>query len=217
MSPRRLGGSDIAKLLGVSRYGNAADVFLRSVEGVDDLWKPVMVRGKKEEPRLRLIASEKMALEIEDRSWNTYRPEPDYTENDYHAHPDFEFAHAQIDDLATWRGLSVTVDYKTQNLFARKRWGKDGSGDIPESQRPQAAWGMSCTDRELAIWVVGFGLDNKETGAFDLDHVSIFQIERDLTFESRCIETADIFWVEHVKPRVRPAMRPLGKKERKAS
>src|SRR5687767_11991627 len=106
---RRIGGSDVAKLLGVSKYGNAADVYLRIVEGLDDEWNPRMERGAIFEPHLRALGQTKFGIELDAH----YGAEG----SDYYDHPTLEFARAQIDDVARYQGVPCCVDYKTTVKF----------------------------------------------------------------------------------------------------
>jgi predicted phage-related endonuclease len=201
---RRIGGSDIAKLLGLSKYGNAADVYLRIVEGLEDEWNPRMERGAAVEPELRAYAQNFLGLELEDVA------------SDYHDHPTLEFARAQVDDLARWNGMPVAVDYKSQSRWV-KGWGAADSDEVPASIHAQIAWEMLCADRELGLLVVGFGDDAPAPVLFSVSHVVTYQVERDERFEALCIQTARDFWEGHVIPRVPPSVKPLGKKQRKAS
>src|SRR5690349_12032790 len=100
---RRIGGSDIPKLLGISPYGGPLEVYERIVLGVEAPWNPRMERGTMFEPVLRALGQRMLGLELED------------VESDYFPHPSLEYAHAQVDDLARRDGLPVCVDYKTVN------------------------------------------------------------------------------------------------------
>lgn len=196
---RRIGGSDVPKLMGISPYGGPLEVYERIVLAVEAPWNPRMERGAVMEPVLRAIGQEHFGLELE------------AVENDTHDHPAWEFARAQVDDLARWLGLPVAVDYKSQSRWA-KGWGADGSDEVPETIRAQLAWEMACTDRELGLLVVGFGEDVDGPEIFDLQSVVTYQVERDLYFESYLRTLAESFWCEHVLPGVPP--KPTGKKRK---
>lgn len=210
MKLRRLGGSDIAKLLGVSKYGNARDVYDRCALGLEEGWKPIMQRGAVHEPHLRAIGQTKFGFELEPHNGQEEA-------KDYYPHAFHEFAWAQIDDLARWRGMSVCVDYKTTSIWAQKMWGPDGSDEVPEQYRAQFAWEMACTDRDLCIALVGFGEDDKQTGGFEIRSVVSYFVERDPIFESHCLAVAKDFWLSHAVPGVPPNMKPIGKNKRKAA
>jgi predicted phage-related endonuclease len=201
---RRIGGSDIAKLLGLSRYGGEREVYQRIVEGVDTEWNAVMARGTMMEPVLRAEGQRLLGLELE-------TVESDYVESAEH-----EFAHAQIDDLARWQGQPVVVEYKSQSQFA-PGWlhGTDGD-EIPAGYAAQVAWQLMVTGRELALVVVGFGQDVKATGDFELSNVTSYEVQRDEQFEAYCLHVARTFWEQHVLRLVPPVSQPL-KKKRKAS
>lgn len=198
---RRIGGSDIAKLLGLSKYGNARDVYERVVNGVELEWSQVMERGAAVEPILRAHGQNMLGLEIED------------CVSDYHAHPEHEFAGAQVDDIAVWRGLPVVVDYKSVSRWA-KGWGADGSDEVPEHIRVQMTWEMACANRPLGLLVAGFGEDFPPPDIFRMSHVLTYQVERDEVFEALCVQTAREFWAAHVLTRTPPEMEPIGNNKR---
>lgn len=200
---RRIGGSDVAKLMGLSKYGNAMDVYLRVVEGVQEEWSPIMERGAAVEPELRAFAQRHLGIELES------------PESDYHEHPTLDFARAQIDDLARFHGMPVAVDYKSANRWV-KGFGPDGSDVVPEHYRIQMAWELACSDRDLGLLIVGFGEDAPPPTIFMLSHVLTYQLERDGLLESHCIQVAREFWENHVLPRIPPNMKPLGKKAKKS-
>lgn len=189
---KRIGGSDIPKLLGLSPYGDESDVYLRIVEGVEAPWKPIMERGMMMEPVLRAHAQRVLGIEIESR------------ESDYHAHPSLEFAGAQVDDLGFHEGLPLVIEYKSASTWA-KGWGPDGSDQVPEHYRAQVAWEMLCADRPMCRVVAGFGLD---IGAdFVLSNVCTYELERDEELEALAIAVAKNFWEKHVVPRVPPIIK----------
>lgn len=205
--PRRIGGSDIAKLLGLSKYGGPLEVYQRIVEGVEAEWNPLMERGAAMEPQLRAHGQRFLGLELEDVA------------TDYVDSPEHPFARAQIDDLARWQGAPVVVEYKSRNEFA-KGYLHSADGDIiPPDHAAQVAWQLMCTGRELAVVVVGFGQDVRgEEGhpdAFDMHTIQHYEVQRDPQFEAYCILVAKAFWAEHVLPCVPPI--PTRQKRRKAS
>lgn len=197
---RRIGGGDIPKLLGLSKYGNAMDVYQRVVLNLDDEWNPRMERGAAVEPELRAYGQTMLGLELVER------------ESDYHRHPTLDFAHAQIDDLARYQGLTVAVDYKSQSRFARG-WGPAGSDQVPEGIHAQLAWEMACADLEMGLLFVGFGDDAPPPAIFVVGNIIPYEIQRDAQFEALCIQTAREFWERHVLPERPPDMKPLGKKK----
>jgi predicted phage-related endonuclease len=199
---RRLGGSDIPKLLGISPYGGPLEVYRRCVLGIEEPAGPGAKRGVLMEPILRAHGQEGLGLKLETRA------------SDYHEHPELDFAWAQIDDVGTLEGRRACIDYKSQSIWAQKSWGPSGSDKMPEHIRAQVAWEMCCADIDFALVVTGFGVDNKETGAFDLDHISLYRLERCPQLESYCVAVARKFWLEHAIPGVPPA-KSTGKRKSK--
>lgn len=207
MNGMRIGGSDIAKLLGLSKYGGPLEVYRRIVDGVEAEWNALMERGAALEPVLRGHGQRILELELEDLP------------SDYVDSPEHPFARAQVDDLARWQGIPVVVEYKSRNSFARGYLhGADGDV-IPADHDAQVAWQLMCTGRELAIVVVGFGEDTKgEEGhpdGFDLHTIQHYEVQRDAEFEAYCLLMAREFWEKHVLRRVPPDIQPL--KKRRAS
>jgi predicted phage-related endonuclease len=201
---RRIGGSDIPKLLGISPYGGPFEVYQRVVEGTEAPWKPVMERGAAVEGELRAFGQNFLGLELEDSA------------SDYHDHPTLEFARAQVDDVARFQGMPVAVDYKSVSRWA-KGWGPEGSDEVPEHIRAQMAWELLCTDRELGLLIAGFGDDMPPPALFHVANVITYQIQRDEQFERYCILVAQEFWEAHVLPGKAPAPTILARKKRKAS
>lgn len=197
---RRIGGSDIAKLVGLSNYGNARNVYDRIILGEELEWSPQMERGAAVEPQLRAHGQNFLGIELED------------CESDYHAHPSLPYVGAQVDDIARWSGLPVVVDYKSQSRWA-KGWGALGSDDVPESIRCQVAWEMLATNRDMALLVVGFGDDAPAPQLFVMSHVVTYEVPRDEEFERYLMLVAEEFWSAHVIPRRPPDLKPLGKKK----
>lgn len=189
---RRIGGSDIPKLLGLSNYGDERDVYERIVRGRDAEWNPKMERGAAMEPVLRALGQQMLQLELET------------VESDYFAHPTYEFAGAQVDDLARWFGMPAAVDYKSVNRWSRG-WGPEGSDEVPEHIRAQMTWELLCSGRELGLLVVGFGDDVPPPEMFHIANVVPYQIQRDEEFEAFCLSVAHSFWEKHVLPRVPPS------------
>jgi predicted phage-related endonuclease len=196
---RRIGGSDIPKLLGLSKYGNERDVYDRVVLGIEPEWSEIMERGAAVEPQLRAHAQRALGVALEDR------------EGDIHQHPDNDFATCQVDDFATWNGTPIVVEYKSANLWV-KGWGADGTDEIPGHVRAQIAWQLACTNRDKALVVVGFGVDEDPPAIFTLSNVCAYPVERDGVYESYILSVGRKFWVEHCLTKVPPIVAPLARK-----
>lgn len=204
---QRIGGSDIAKLLGLSSYGGPPEVYDRIINGIDTPWNPILARGAAMEPVLRAHGQRLLGLELED------------SDSDYVDSAEHDFARAQLDDIARWQGMPVVVEYKSQNQWARG-WMHGEDGDvIPKGYAAQVAWQLMCSGRELALVVVGFGEDTKgpdgkPDGGFDMHSVTHYEVQRDPEFEAYCLLVAREFWEQHVIRRVPPISKPVKKKRR---
>lgn len=204
---RKIGGSDLPKLLpgpskygSLSPYGGPLEAYNRIVLGEESGWNPRMERGAAVEPELRSYGQRMLGLELED------------FESDIAIHRGVEFAHAQIDDRARLRGMPVAVDYKSSSTFA-KGWGPDGTDIVPEHYRAQMAWELACSDRDLGLFIVGFGEDLPPPRLFHIANVLTYHIERDGVFESYAMEVARNFWFSCIVPRIPPVQNAATTKE----
>jgi predicted phage-related endonuclease len=192
---RRIGGTDAPKLVGVSPYGGALEVYNRIVLSMEAAWNPRMERGAAGEPVLRAHGQRMLGLELEER------------ETDYHLHPYCDFAGAQIDDLALWEGCKpVAVDYKTQSVHARG-WGKSRSDKVPAHLEVQMRHELACCDRDLGLLVVGFGEDQPD-GSFHIANIAPYIIKRDGFSETQLMAIEREFWESHILKKIPPLHKP---------
>jgi len=199
---RLVGGSDVAKLLGLSPYGNAADVYERVVLGVEHPTTPIQLRGQVLEPVLRGL------LVAERPDWRRVT-----RADDYHAHPGLPLR-AQVDDVFGTPDGEVVVDYKSVSRWA-KGYGEAGTDEVPEHYLVQLAVEMLCADTREAFLVCGFGDDDRKGGDFVLQRTATYRAMRDEALDAVIENAVNKFWAEHVQPRRAPDMKPWrGKKPR---
>lgn len=196
---RRLGATDAAKLLGVSKYGNAADVYARVVLGIEAKPSKPMARGIAYEPVVRVLYRAEKSCEF--MRWVT---SPVVLQ-----HPTYEWATSSPDDVTTDGRL---VDYKTVSRWAAPSWA-DGP---PIDYVLQMLWGMWVGGFESCDLYAAFGDDIGDE--FRIDYCKTYEFRRDPELEAEFIEVGAAFWRDHVVPRVPPAMAPLqGKRAFKAA
>lgn len=187
---RRLGATDAAKLLGVSRYGNAADVYARVVLGLETPSTPAMDRGTRYEPVVRDLYKAEHSVEL--MQWVT-RPV-------ILQHPERDYLTASPDDVTVDGRL---VELKTVGGFSHASW-RDGP---PPDYIAQCIHGMLVGDLASCHLYAAFGED--VGSEFRIDYCRTYLVERDAEFEALIIEACERFWFDCVVPRRPPDMAPL--------
>ena len=195
VSERRIGGTDAAKLLGLSRFGNSRDVYERIVNGIDSPTTARMQRGTASEPVVRaLCATANPDLRA------LWTPEPWIVR-----HPVHEFATCSPDDVTA----DALLEYKTASIYSAKRWGY-GDG-VPSEYLCQVLWSLWVTQLPRALLYVAFGIDGDE-GAFEVTECRQYWLERDAELEATFLEVGGAFWRDHVLARVPPDVEPVKNK-----
>lgn len=191
---RRIGGTDISKLMGLNPYGGPLDVFERIVLGKDVVMNERMERGQREEPRIRRIFVE--------RSGAVLAPHPGIIQ-----HPEHVFATVSPDDFADIGFGELTVDYKSVSRWSIHKWGEEGSDEIPEHYALQLHWAMAVTGKPAACLFAAFGEDITSTDAppcFEIVDTRAYWLTRDRELEAVLLDVADRFWTEHILTGVPP-------------
>jgi putative phage-type endonuclease len=198
---RKIGGTDIAALLGIDKYRNARDVYERIVNNIEAPLKPVMTRGLAVEPRLRELYAASVGPLMPNR--------PKFLVDESVA-----FASASPDDFADGPEGKVLVEYKTQSVWASSQWGTPGTDEVPEKYLCQVTWAMRVCGCVAAHVFVGFGSDDEETGDFALTETRIYLVRLDEELAARLYRVGEHFWSQHVAQRVPPGQLPLQNKLR---
>ena len=177
---RKIGGADIAALLGLSPWAKPSDVWLRIVKG-----EGASVAG---------IAEDGLDLEPGIFSLIRRRRPAEYIEHPTLEHPTFKGGVGHLDLLDKAGGC--VVDAKAIHWRARDKW-SDGQGGriVPEHVRLQLDWYMVCAGAESAQIGAFFGL-----GEFEMIPVA------PLDFDTRgqILEVAQKFWVDHIETGIPP-------------
>lgn len=200
--PRKIGGTDIACLFGLNRYGRGpCAVYERIVEGKDTPSNQKMGRGIREEPRIRQLFVERTGLVLE--------PHPGIIES-----PRYEFAAVSPDDFAH-DGEPLTLEYKSVSVWSAKSWGDDSSDALPEDYAMQLHWAMAITGRPAGRLFAAFGEDLDDGRVFDIKFTRLYFLRRDPAIEAALLRRAAWFWNAHILKRVKPPPDPKPVKAKK--
>jgi putative phage-type endonuclease len=187
-----LGGSDIAAVVGVSKYRSAMDVWLEKTGKQVDRKDSFALRfGSFAES---FIADEYAALKAEKLADHPHGL----------IHPKYSFCVGHIDrfildqtDLSLFTANGVLnakklLECKTVNHYSQGDWGEPGT--IPLPYLCQCLWYLGITNlAEIDVAVLLGGSD-----------LRIYTITRDLELETLLFEKADFFWTEHVQKDIPP-------------
>ena len=171
-----IGGSDVAGILGVSKWSSPMDVYLSKIGQADELAEsPAMRWGTLLEAAIRDEFARVMGVEVQ--QCGMIRSE---------LHP---FMIANVDGLV---GDSEILECKTAR--SADGWGEAGTNEIPVYYITQVMHYLAVTGRELAhVAVLIAGSDFRT-----------YVVERDEAFIEDLIEAERAFWFDHVIPRIPP-------------
>lgn len=208
-----LGGSDAAAVFGLSEWRTPLQVYFQKTGQtppkdleIDPAKLKMFRRGKLMEPVVIRMLQDETPIKI-------VRKSSAKTPNRY-VDKEFPFLAAEID--FEWEVTQHTVDYfadngvvidpgligsiqngevKTAHPFvAMKKFGEEGTDEIPIEYAAQAMHGLMVKDRELCIFPVLVGSDN----------LIIYWVRRDealiAEMRKRCVE----FWINNVQAGVPP-------------
>lgn len=86
------------------------------------------------------------------------------------------------------------LEIKNVNQFAAKKWGEEGTDELPLTYVAQVAWYMAVMDYDYAIVAALFGGNDYRE----------YRVERDADLENTLIERGRDFWIGHVLPKIPP-------------
>lgn len=174
-------GTDVAAILGVSRWKTALDVYaekLNLVEPTPD--NEAMYWGREIEPVIATRYAREHGVELEDPGFLVHPLHPYW---------------AGIPDRKV-KGQPVGLEIKTTGLRNRDEWGEPGTDQVPEFYIPQAAWYAPLLDVERMDFAVLIGgQDYRE-----------YTLKRDLELEALLVEAVEKFLHDHLEPQVPPEM-----------
>jgi putative phage-type endonuclease len=184
VAERKIGATDAAKLLHVSKYGGPLDVYQRIVDGKVAKTNKAMERGTKYEPEVmrRYLADNHETLQE--------MPKPCIVQ-----HPRLAMVTASPDGITRSGRL---VELKTASRFA-KGW----QHGPPVDYSLQVAWQMWVCEFPSVYLYVAFGTDEKD-GSFTIGWEQQYFAERDREIEEQFEEVAVTFWEQHVVKKIPP-------------
>lgn len=177
---RLIGMSDAAALLGLDPNRTAFDVWNRVVAGIDTPDSPIMERGRRFEPVIRVIAQEDFGLEL--MGPRSLRD------------PKRAYVRGTLDD-EHGAGLEP-VELKSVSPWAAQDYGPDGTDLVPERHVLQCQGYLRLTGAPRAHLVALIGLD-------DPRH---YVIEADEQLQGVIFEAIDRFYVDYVESKKAPPL-----------
>ena len=177
-----IGGSDIAAILGVSKFKTALDVYPS---------KPTDQPEQKGEHLYWAHALENPIIDrfIRDTGANVIR------QPEMRRHPDYEWAIANADALITNSDtIEAILEIKTSSAFKSREWGADDTDEVPIEYIAQVQWYMWIYNLQEAYIAALIGGNQYRQ----------YHITRDDELIAMLAEKAQAFWQNHVIPRIPP-------------
>lgn len=165
-----IGGSDIAVILGLSKYKTAYQLYLEKTGQIDESSKTSQAAywGNKLEDVVRKEFSERNNVEVE---------VPDTI-----VHPLYMFLRGNLDGfIPEWNAV---LEIKCSSSFMANEWGESGSDFIPMQYLVQVAHYCAITNADCAYIVVLIGGNDYRE----------FKYIRNLELELKIIDAAKEFW-----------------------
>ena len=182
---RGITATDVAAILGMSKYATPLDVFLIKRDGDQIEANYAMQRGNALEP---LLIDE----------WHARNPDAERLVTPaLVAHPENRWAMASLDHVARIDGTQTPLEIKTAGWRQRDDWW-DETRLIPDVYAVQTLWQLYVT-----------GLDRAEVVADVAGDVRILTIERDRGWESVVVPMMADWWKRHVVGGEEPDIDPV--------
>ena len=177
-----IGGSDIAAILGVSKFKTALDVYLSKTTDQPEQQGEHLYWGHAlENPIIDRFVQDTGALVIR-------QPET-------RQHPDYEWAIANADALITnGDTIEAILEIKTSSAFKSREWGADDTDEVPIEYIAQVQWYMWIYNLQEAYIAALIGGNQYRQ----------YHITRDDELIAMLAEKAQAFWQNHVIPRIPP-------------
>lgn len=192
-----IGGSDVAALLGLSKWATPYELWLDKTgqTPIDDSPEtPAQYWGSRLEAVVAAEYQGRTGRKVQRINTMIRHPERDYLL----ANLDRAVVNPEIAGNVRWRDGKLTTDRvlecKTAHAFAAGEWGEPGSDDVPQSYLVQVMWYLGitgCAIADLAVLIGG-------------SDYRIYTIERDGELIADLQEAAADFWTKHVQAGIAP-------------
>lgn len=184
-----VGGTDIAKILGLSPWGGPVDCWLDKINYQprpvhDAARKDVLRRGKRLERYIADLITEEFGILCKNPNARHHDAEVAY----FAAEVDFEYFDEET-------GQIENGEIKTVHPFKSREWGEEETDELPLHYIAQNQWGLGVTRRRRC-----------RTFALIGDELKPYLVERDELIIEAMRDKARDFWASYVVPVVRPPM-----------
>lgn len=180
-----LGGSDIAAILGQSKFATAVDVYLsKKSDSIEQKSNPAIEWGHYLEDAVARAYSDKTGLRVEKHDGLII-------------HPDYPFIAGNIDRWAyDENNKQHILECKTSGFMRRNDWGKEElTDDIPLYYVVQVAWYSMLTGVDkVDIAVLIGGQDFR-----------IYTYNKDEELEATLLKKGVEFWQNHIEKNISPS------------
>lgn len=174
----RIGGSDVAAVLGVHPYKTPLDLWSEKVAGLtNDVDNYAIRKGLALEGILLDFAKEKLGLLTMHR-------------NHKYTHKDYPYMTGEVDAICN--AGSVILEAKSVGVSAKERFWQ--SGQVPPHYELQVRFYLAIANADRAHLVADLGEYEPH----------IYNIERDRLFEDLLISNVKAFWENHVLTKIPP-------------
>lgn len=190
---KHLGGADAAAVLGVSSWTTPVELWQQKVglaanDDHNEARERIFKRGRALEPFIRDMVIDKLRDEGHDVKLLAI--------NQRYFHPKHKFLTAEIDFELRLDGEDVNGDAKSVNWAARKKWGEEGTEDIPIEYAAQFMHGLDVTPGKRKRCLVA--------ALRSFDDVDIYWTVRDdETIDGMRAKLVE-FWTQHVVKKTPP-------------
>ncbi len=171
-----IGGSDVAPLLGLSKWRTPLDIYISKIGKPDETDNASMEWGRRLEPVIRQKYAEAVGMEVTVPSF-------------MFQHPEHKFMIADVDGI---RADGRIVEIKTART--QMGWGEEGTDEIPDYYKTQVQHYMTVLGAKSCDVAVLIGASD----------FRIYTVESDPELESLLIEAEADFWHKHVEPKLPP-------------
>ncbi|HUT77448.1 MAG TPA: YqaJ viral recombinase family protein [Polyangia bacterium] len=180
-----IGASDAAKIVGLSRFGDAIGLYMEKI----GMTAPLVETGPM---RWGKILEEPIAREYGAQTGRRVWRKPDTIR-----HPDTPFIYCHLDRLAKGKGEPTRVlEVKTAGVYGASEFGEPGTDQVPADYLLQVQHQLGVTGHtvgDLAVLIGG-------------QKFVIFTIERDDRLIDDLFMAEARFWTDYVVPRIPPPM-----------